>query len=280
MSSVIAFIHSALALLFAWLWKPLDLLSPGVQLVVVSAVFGIIMVLVYGKISNQAAIRRVKEQIGAALLEVVLFRRDVRISLRAQASLLWGGIKYFLLAMGPVLVLAVPFALILGHINLRLGARPLEVGESSVLSVSVATGTDVRNVQLSAPTSIDVVGPVRVPKSESLYWRLTPKQAGDLTFGLRTPSGSSLSEAVVAGAASLTPPAGIFLSNSDWPAQILFPNGSAAQSLTAAPFQSVELTYPQREYVFLGLEMSWITAFLIISILTGYAGSRVFGISV
>jgi hypothetical protein len=280
LSSVIGSIHAALALVFAWLWKPIEFLSPTLQLAVVSALFGIVMVLVYGKISNQGAIRKVKEQIGAALLEVVLFRRDVRISLRAQASLLWAGVKYFLLAMGPVLVLAIPFALVLGHINLRLGARPLQVGEPSVLAVSVAKGTDVRSIQLSAPSGIDVVGPVRIPKSESLYWRLTPQQPGDLAFDLRSAGGASLSEALVAGAASRTPPAGIFLSTSNWPAQMLFPNGSAAQRLDTAPLQSVELTYPQREYVFFGLGMSWITAFLIISILAGYAGSRVFGISV
>lgn len=280
MSSFIAAVQSALAVVMGFLWEPLSLLSPGWQLVVVSVVFGIIMVLAYGRVSNQAAIKRVKEQIGASLLEVVLFRRDVRISLAAQFSLLLAGVRYFLLAMAPVLILAVPFALILGHVNLRLGARPLSPGEEAILAVSVKKGSDLRQIQLSAPEEISVVGPVRVPKTSSLYWRIQPRQDGAFPLKLSSGAQAEVDESVVSGSAHETPAAGIFLSTSDWPSQILFPNGGGGQALTAAPFEMIELSYPQREYAFAGVSMSWITAFLVVSILAGYAGSRVFGISV
>ena len=280
MSSVVAAIQSVLAAVMSFLWKPLSVLSPGWQLVVVSVVFGIIMVLAYGRVSNQAAIKRVKEQIGASLLEVVLFRRDVRISLAAQFSLLLAGIRYFLLAMAPVLILALPFALILGHVNLRLGARPLSPGEEAILAVSVKKGSDLRQIQLIAPEGLAIEGPVRVPKTSSLYWRIQPRTDG--AFPLRLASGTQggIDESVVSGSAQGTPAAGIFLSASDWPSQILFPNGGGGQALRAAPFEMIELSYPQREYTFAGVSMSWITAFLVVSILAGYAGSRVFGISV
>lgn len=238
------------------------------------------MVVLFGKVSNQDAIRRVKEQIGAALLEVVLFRRDLSISLKAQGALLIGGIKYFLLAMGPVLILAIPFALILGHINLRLGARPLAVGEEGILAVSVARGTDLRSIDIKAPLGVDVVGPVRVPKSSSLFWRLSPQRSETLNFEVQGPSGSTLTEELVASPHMTTLPAGIYLSKSDWLSQMLFPNGGSTQRISTAPFQSIELTYPQRVYSFFGVEMSWITGFLIISIIAGYLGSRVLGISV
>lgn len=255
-------------------------MSPGWQLVIISCLFGVLMVLIYGRVSNQAAIRKVKEQIAASLLEVVLFRRDVRISLAAQLSLLFAGIRYFLLAMAPVLILAIPFALLLGHINLRLGARPLSTGEEAIVAVSVKKGTDLKTIQLSSDDGLSIVGPVRVPKTSSIYWRVAPQKQGAIPLRLTSSSSSSVAQEVVAGSQSQTPPAGIFLSSSDWPEQILFPNGSSEQSLLAAPFESVELTYPQREYAFAGVSMSWITAFLVISIVAGYAGSRVFGISV
>lgn len=280
MSSVIAEIHSALSKVFSALWALLSFASPGWQLVVVSVVFGIIMVLVYGRVSNQNAIRRVKEQISASLLEVVLFRRDVRISLGAQLSLLIAGIRYFLLAMGPVLILAVPFALILGHVNLRLGARPLAPGEEAILAVNVKKGTDLKSVHLSVGDGLAVVGPVRVPKTSSVFWRVAPRKDGETPLRLSVGSNSAITEDVVSGPQSTTPAAGIFLTSSDWPEQLLFPNGGSGQSLTAAPFETVELTYPQREYSFAGVTMSWITAFLVISICAGYAGSRLFGISV
>jgi hypothetical protein len=279
LSSVISAIHSALAVVFDWLWKPLAFMSPGCQLIIVSVVFGLIMVVLFGKVSNQGAIRRVKEQIGAALLEVVLFRRDLSISLKAQASLLVGGIKYFLLAMGPVLILAIPFALILGHINLRLGSRPFAVGEEGILAVSVARGTDLRSIELQTPFGIDVVGPVRIPKSSSLFWKLSPHRSEPFKFVVKGPSGS-VEENLVLNPEMSTSPAGIYLSTDDWLSQMLFPNDGPSQRITSAPFQSIELTYPQRVYSFLGIEMSWLTAFLVISIVAGYFGSRVLGISV
>jgi hypothetical protein len=182
--------------------------------------------------------------------------------------------------MAPVLILAVPFALILGHVNLRLGARPLSPGEEAILAVSVKKGSDLRQIQLSAPEGLSVLGPVRVPKTSSLYWRIQPRQDGAFPLKLSSGAQAGADESVVSGSAHETPAAGIFLSTSDWPSQILFPNGGGGQALSAAPFEMIELSYPQREYAFAGISMSWITAFLVVSILAGYAGSRVFGISV
>ena len=238
------------------------------------------MVLLFGLVSNQSAIRRVKEQIGAALLEVVLFRRDVRVSLSAQMSLLWAGTRYFLLAIAPVLILAVPFSLVLGHVNLRLGSRPLSPGEQGILAVSVKKGTDLQSVVLSRVDGLSVVGPVRVPKTSSIYWRLSPEQVGRMKLDIHAGSAAEIQQDLIAGTPTDTEPAGIFLTKTDVLSQLLFPNGGAAQTIPPGPFESIELTYPQRSYSLCGLEMSWLTAFLVISIIAGYVGSKLFGVSV
>ena len=280
LSNAITALQAALAVIFDLLWRPLQLLGVGYQLVLVAIIFGIVMVLLYGRISKQAAIKRVKNEIAAGLLEVVLFRRDIQISLRAQGVLLLAGMRYFLLAMGPVLILAIPFTIIFGHLNLRLGARPFAVGEEGVLSVAVAKGSDVRKIFLQAPKSFDLEGPVRVLKSDTLFWRLKATAATDAQLMLSSDGATALKQELFVASDQNTPAAGIFLSKREWVMQMLFPNGGSAQSLGSTPFESVELTYPQRVYTVLGIQFSWISAFLIISICAGYLGSRIFRISV
>lgn len=276
---MISAIHSGIEALFRVVWSPLTPLPPWAQLTVFSALFGVVMVLLYGRVSNQDAIRRVKDDITAALLEVVLFRRDIRVSLRAQAELFLSGLRYFLLALGPVLILALPFALILGHVNLRLGARPLALGEQGILAVTAKSGGTLRELQVKGSENLEVVGPVRVPKASAAYWRLTPKGDGAQSFELAVGT-SSLAGELHSGAPSGTPAAGIFLTRTDWLTQILFPNEGPTQTLPSGLLSSVELTYPQREYSLFGFGMSWVTAFFVLSIIAGYLGSRVFKISV
>lgn len=250
------------------------------QCVVVSVVFGLVMVLVFGKISNQGAIRRVKNEIAAALMEVFLFRRDLFQALRAQGNLLWCGCRYFTLAMGPVLVLAVPFAIILGHFNLRLGAGPLSVGDQATVSVTVASGADLRQVSLEADTGVSVVGPVRVPKTNSLFWRVQPNQEGAHVLKLlAVEDGRWVEQAMYSG---LQPgqPLGIYLARHEPLTTLLFPNGGGGFSLPPGRIERVELSYPERSYTFAGAELSWISVFLVVSIVAGLVGSRLFGVSV
>lgn len=254
-------------------------LGATVQLIIVSALFGVLMVLLFGAVSNQGAIRRVKTRISAALLEVVLFRYDTWISLKAQGELLFSGAKYFVLALGPVLILAIPFTLILGHLNLRLGARPLQVGEESVLSVNVPNGSDLRKVTLVAPPAIGVVGPVRIERTGSLVWRLKANTAGAHTVTVNVNEQPVLQERVNVGDRR-GEPQGIYLSRKEWLTSMLFPNGGLATRLANDQVDGISLDYPAVSYSLFGLQMSWMTLFLIVSMAVGYACSRVLGVAV
>ena len=262
------------------MWATLSWATPGVQLLIVSVVFGLLMVFVFGKVSNQGAIKRVKTDISASLMEVFLFRRDMLQALKAQGALFLAGCRYFLLAMGPVLILAVPFALVLGHLNLRFGARPLSHNDTSVLSVNVAKETDLRGVALQADSGLEVVGPVRVPKTRSVYWRVRPSSDGQHSFKISVAGWGEVLQQIVESGAESSRPLGVYLSRHELLNPLLFPNGGGGFSLPPGPIERVELSYPERYYLFGGVEFSWVSIFLIVSILAGVVGSRLFGISV
>jgi hypothetical protein len=280
LNSAIAYLHQALASFIAMAWSTLSWVSPAVQLLIVSAVFGVVMVLVFGKVSNQRAIRRVKTEISASLMEVFLFRRDMVQALKAQGSLFMAGLRYFFLAMGPVLILAIPFALVLGHLNLRFGARPLLYKDSSVLSVNVAKDTDLRSITLQANPGLEVVGPVRVPKARSVYWRVRPSEDGQHSLQIAVSGQGEAIKQVVESGPESSRPLGVYLSRHELVNPLLFPNGGGGFALPPGPIERIELSYPERHYVWGGMEFSWVSVFLIVSILAGLVGSRLFGISV
>ncbi len=261
-------------------WSTLSWATPSIQLLIVSVVFGLVMVVIFGKVSNQEAINRVKTDISASLMEVFLFRADMLQALKAQGALLLAGCRYFFLALGPVLILAVPFALILGHFNLRFGVRPLKSTEASVLAVSVAKGTDLRAVALQTDSGLEAVGPVRVPKTRSVYWRVRPSLEGQHSLRLSVDGQGQVFRQVVESGIESSRPLGVYLSRHEVLTPLLFPNAGGGFSLPPGPIERIELSYPDRYYTFGGLEFSWVSVFLVVSILAGLVGSRFFGISV
>ena len=89
----------------------LSFLPPFGALAVVSAVAGAILVLLWGKVSNQEAIRRIKKRMHGAVLEAIVFRHDTGVSLHAQVKLFLLSCRYFLAAVPPLLILGIPCVL-------------------------------------------------------------------------------------------------------------------------------------------------------------------------
>jgi hypothetical protein len=75
-------------------------------------------------------------------------------------------------------------------------------------------------------------------------------------------------------------PLGLFRSKSAWMTALFFPNGAAVQSIPEGVFDTISFVYPEQVYSVFGVELSWISAFLVVSLLAGYVGSKWFRIAV
>ena len=274
------------------MWLPLAALSPWWALFISAVVFGVLMVFAYGYVSNQSAIRRVKNDITSYILETFLFRYDTVLSLKAQLKLFFAGAKYAALALGPILILAVPCIFLLAHMNLRLGYRPLHPGESKLLSVELERGSNLQGVSIVAlngsgvteakSSTIAINGIVRTPKESRAVGRVVALEAGVQTIVL---PGGETSEVVVdtkegSLSRSTARPLGVSLTRNDWLTAFLSPNGAARQVIESKEVSSVFLTYPERDYELLGMQLTWILPFLVISIVAGFIGSKFLGIAV
>ncbi len=163
------------------LLAPIAWLPGWLSATVIAAVTGVIMLLMFKYTSNQAAIKHTRSQIKANLLALSLFKEDLRVGLQVQVALLSGAARLLSLSLVPMLVMLVPMCLVLGQLALWFQARPLFVGEETVVTVQSAEDADqsLQQIQFDPGTAATVtVGPVRVPSKHMVCWNIQTAKAG------------------------------------------------------------------------------------------------------
>jgi hypothetical protein len=248
-------------------------------LLAVSIVAGVILVYIYGKISNQAALKRVKKRITAGIYESVLFRHDLPTSLRAQGGMLVGGVRYFALAVPPLIVLLIPSLVILAQLNLRYGARALQPGEHAVVTVSLANEDALFSTELSAQdATVQVTPPLRDLDAQSVSWRVDASKAqatSPATLALAV-NGVQVNEPLFTGQQPAILPTAQH--TSPW-WQLLYPGASLPQELRSQ-VRSITVTYPEQELSVAGITVHWLLLFVVVSIVAGLVASKAIGIEV
>jgi hypothetical protein len=181
-----------LALVAAWLSAAASFLGrfalgwigvvPGwLSATAVAAVTGVLMLAAFKFTSNQHAIKRVRNDIDANVLALKLFKDSARVALKAQRRILSGALDLFILAVVPMLVMAVPMTLLLGQLALWYEARPLEVGEDAVITLKLnqKQAASWPAVSLRPTEAVEVIaGPVRVRKNREVCWNVKARQSG------------------------------------------------------------------------------------------------------
>ena len=94
-----------------------------------------------------------KEALQAAWLS--LFKDDLKVSLKCQVRLLLNAFSLLYHALVPMAVLTVPMILLLGQLALWYQARPLRVGEESIVTVKLKGEASGELKQL-APYALNV----------------------------------------------------------------------------------------------------------------------------
>lgn len=273
MSEVVFFLSGLSAKLFDQAVHALNFLSPFWSLAVISIISGIILLLIYGKLSNQERLKQVKRQIYGSLLESIIFRHDVGLSLKSQAKMFGYGLYYLLLAVPPILILSVPCIFLLAQINLYYGARPLHVGERVIVRAKVNDAKALYQVALSPSAGLISTPPVRVEESKEIVWRLEAKEPSPQAVALQIGE-RAVQTTVVVGDGVLPL---ISQSFSTWWWQLLYPSDVLRQATDV--ISELTITYPSRYYKVWG-EWSWISVFLLISILSGLVASRIFKVEI
>jgi hypothetical protein len=255
--------------LMVWLgdgaFAMLSVFSPTVSLWIISAVTGVVMLLIWRYTSNQAAIGDVRRKISANLLATRLFKDDLSVSFRAQRRIIWQALRLLAYSFQPMLIMMIPFVLIMVQIGLRYEQRPLPVGQKARVKVTLKEGAAWKGVgdQLVLPDGIsrDINDPCRAEGLRTVDWRITPSTAGAYTFVFG--KGSDVVAVPVCVGDGFTRVSrlrgGSFFDRLLYSAEPSIPKASV--------FDSVEVFYPLRSTPILGLDVHWLITLLVLSIL-------------
>jgi hypothetical protein len=176
-----AWLSAAANVLGRLLLVPVGMVPGWLSATAIAAVTGVLLLAVFKYTSNQRAIQRVRNDIDAHLLALKLFKDSAPVALRAQGRVLLGAGRLFVLAVVPMLVMALPVTLVLGQLSLWYQARPLQIGEDSVITLKLAgdSGASWPAVSLRPSGAVEVeAGPVRVRSQREVCWNVKARERG------------------------------------------------------------------------------------------------------
>jgi hypothetical protein len=142
------------------------------EIAVASAGMAAVALFVIRRSTDQDAIARTRAQAEAHLLECRLFLDEPLQILRSQRALLLENIRMMRQLLRPLLILAIPTALVMWQLDALYGRAPLRVGEAAVVS------TDSRESSIMTSGSVVVeTGPHYIKATKETSWRIRPSRA-------------------------------------------------------------------------------------------------------
>jgi hypothetical protein len=193
--------------------------------------------------------------------------------------MLLGGLRYFMLAVPPLVILLIPSLVILAQLNLRYGVRPLRVGESAIITAKLNSDEPLFSTELFVRDSrIKITPPLRDLDSNSVSWRVDVLETNNKN---RHPidlvvNGISSPQEIFSGKQPIMLSSEIH--SSPW-WQFFYP-GATVPAEVKSLINSVSITYPDQEQHLAGIQLHWLAVFALVSIASGLVASKLIGIEI
>ena len=228
--------------------------------------------------SNQAALRRSRNRFIARLLELLLFQHDIRVNLSACGRIFWANLGYLGAMLRPMLVATVPLVLIFIQLAFWFEWRPLRSGETAVLEVELSKSHPVSQtgIKVTMPTIAKLDSPV-VRALATNEWACRLKATLPGASQIAVAAGDTVEAKQLCFGENLTRVSPLRTPSSTWN-QLLYPSEPSLAS--TSPITRIEITYPERELLFLGSEVHWTIAAVTLMMIFGLLVGRVFGVQV
>ncbi len=259
--------------LFAWA-------HPVVPLLAVSVMTGVVMLLVFGKTSNQQRIAETKDKLKAYIMEMWIFRNDTRVMFLAIGNVIRNNLQYLRHSLRPLVFILIPVLVIMVQLGIRYGSEPVAPGEDAIVRVTLNAGVRPTEIDLTleAPFAARIASaPLRIDSSREIDWKVQGILPGTHELVLNTPGGPVTKTFVVAGEPGVRTVGAVRARAMTWaaflyPSEPPIPRGSVVKS--------IEVHYEPAELSLFGVGLHWLLVFFIVSVAAGFALKGVFGIEV
>ena len=268
MVGLVDLVNGVLTAVFDLLLLPLRRLPPLVALATLSCASGVVLVWLFGRLSDQERIGEVRDRIRGNLIGVRLFRRDIAVVLRLQGRILRDTLRFLRLAAVPMLILAGPVVPVAAQLHLRFAVRPIEPGATAVVTAAVRKPAVLdRSIALEASDGVTVeTPPVRIRETREIAWRVRIERAGRHALQVRVDE-ETVAKTLVGGTGWGAVPQrrtgqGVF-------ATLLLPGEPPIPDDYGV--EAVEVAYPPLDMRLLGVRVDWLVGFLAVSMGSGLA---------
>jgi uncharacterized membrane protein (DUF106 family) len=272
------YLNQILGGIFNILMFPFQGLHPAWGMVWISALSGLLIIVIYKHVSNQAGIRRIKKKLKAHFYELRLFKDNLRFTLAAQKDLFVANMRYLGYAFKPMLFLIIPIVLIILYLGLRYEYRGVETGEQVILSATFEDNVDIikTEIALEVPAGVEVDEfPLRIMETNEVDWRLKVNDPG--SYDIEIVVGDERYSKTLVAEASLKP-VQARRQKSGIVATILHPGEKPIGS--DSPVKMIKVHYPKRRFALAGISMHWLVAYFLLSVIIAFILKRPFGVQV
>lgn len=227
--------------------------------IAVAAAFA--MLWAFKRFSDQSRIQVAKRKIRAHLLAFRLFADEPAMIFKSQGQLLVWNFRYLALMLRPTAITIIPLAFLLFHLDAVYGRRPLNAGESTVVTAQVSDAAAMRIGSLTLEgRDLAVETPaLRFPEEHRVCWRVRAAKNESGTVRLTMP-GVSVIKSVQAG------PSAVYLSERRVSSLIAWLCYPGEARLPDAAVTSIEVEYPSAELGVFGFGVHWLVWFCVVSL--------------
>jgi hypothetical protein len=247
--------------------------APLLALVIGSAVFGAVAVLLFKLATPQRRLQAARSALIGRLYEAALYQHSLPVIMQVHGRLARANLRYLACALPGLAVLLLPLLLVVPQLEGRFGRRALAVGETALVSVAL-TGDGVAAPLPSLAVGEGLVveaGPVRVPATLELVWRVRAVAAGAHELRLKLAPGEVVTlPAPVTGGGLLV---NARARHAAWWRQALEDPGVRPLPAGVA-IDRLAIALPGRSWTVLGLRVHWLVIFTVVALAAGFALRR------
>jgi hypothetical protein len=152
---------------------------------VLSIITGLVMIILFGYLSDQNAVRRAKDQLRAQLLAVRLFQDQPQVVVRAYGRILTGTGRYLRVSFKPLAVIILPMIALLVYGDRYLGSLPFQTNQPILLKARLDKPESLDNISLRLPAGLAESAPaVHIADDNEVDWRLVASAEGNYTVNV------------------------------------------------------------------------------------------------
>lgn len=260
-------IFRSIDFLFDSMFRLLRGLPPLLILAILAVASAVFTLIVFRWTSNQKAIRKAKDHIGAHVLEIRLFPDQLGVVARAYFALLGSLLTYLRHSLRPVLVLFVPLLILFVQLEAYFEHTPIPGGRDFLVRASLAEGRDLNGVELALPPGIQLTAPaVHIAPDREVDWRLRAEKTGNFDIRIGC-DGAEYTKRIVVGSRlerinSERRRGGMW----EW----LISQGEPPLP-ESGPLEKIEVQYPARSIAVWRWGFNWILPFLVLMLIAALA---------